>query len=103
MSSFVLEFRSTFKQFQAPRTVSVESLVDGSEVITPDSEIFDFIDAPDGYFLLNLSWSFKWKKINGNITGHNLLNTSYRNYLNDLRYFADEPGRNIIFSFNYKF
>lgn len=102
-SKWTIKPSYTFKQFQAPRTVSVESLVDGSEVITPDSEIFDFIDAPDGYFLLDISWNFKWKKLNGSITGQNLLNTSYRNYLNELRYFADESGRNIIFSFNYKF
>lgn len=93
----------TFEQFQAPRTVSVESLIDGSEVITPDSEIFDFVDAPDGYFLLDLSWRFTWKKLNGSISAQNLLNTRYRNYLNELRYFADEPGRNIIFAFNYTF
>ncbi|MGB3150408.1 MAG: TonB-dependent receptor [Maribacter sp.] len=92
-----------FEQFQAPRTVSVESLIDGSEVITPDSEIFDFVDAPDGYFLLDLSWRFTWKKLNGSISAQNLLNTRYRNYLNELRYFADEPGRNIIFAFNYTF
>ena len=27
---------------------------------------------------------------------NNVFNTSYRNYLNSLRYFADELGRNII-------
>lgn len=93
----------TFNQFQAPRTVTVESLVDGSAVITADSEIFDFTDAPDGYFLLDLSWSFGWKNLSGGISVQNLLNTSYRNYLNELRYFADEPGRNLIFSLNYQF
>jgi len=93
----------TFKQFQAPRTVSPESLVDGTAVVTTDSEIFDFLDAPDGYFLLDLSWSFKWKKLNGSIAAQNLLNTSYRSYLNDLRYFSDELGRNILINLNYNF
>lgn len=93
----------TFKQFQAPRTVSLESLIDGSEVVTPDSEIFDFIDAPDGYFLLDASWIFGWKKITGSVTAQNLLNTSYRNYLNELRYFADDLGVNILFNLNYSF
>jgi iron complex outermembrane receptor protein len=91
----------TFQQFQAPRTVSPQSLVDGSVTISPDSEIFDFLDAPDGYFLLDFTWNFKYKNLSGNITVQNILNTSYRDYLNQLRYFADEPGRNVLFNLNY--
>ena len=102
-SKWTIKPSYTFKQFQAPRTVTVQSLIDGSEIVTTDSEIFDFADAPDGYFLLDLSWSFKWRKLNGSISANNILNNSYRNYLNEFRYFADEPGRNIIFAFNYKF
>jgi iron complex outermembrane recepter protein len=30
------------------------------------------------------------------LSGHNLLNTAYRDYLNRFRYFADEMGRNIV-------
>lgn len=93
----------TFRQFQAPRTVTPENIIDGSIEITPDSEIFDFINAPDGYFLLDVAWNFKLKKINGNVTAQNILNTSYRNYLNELRYFADEPGINLLLTVNYKF
>ncbi|PRX55090.1 iron complex outermembrane receptor protein [Flagellimonas meridianipacifica] len=93
----------TFRQFQAPRTIPLESLADGSVEITTDSEIFDFADAPDGYFLLDLSWNLKWKAFSANIAVTNLLNARYRNYLNDLRYFADEPGRNILFTLNYSF
>ncbi len=102
-SKWTLKPSYTFKQFQAPRTVSIESLVDGSANINSNSEIFDFIDAPDGYFLLDATWQFKYNKFSGSITAQNLLNTSYRNYLNDLRYFADEPGINILFAFNYNF
>ncbi|WP_435579264.1 TonB-dependent receptor [Gilvibacter sp.] len=93
----------TFEQFQAPRTVTPESLVDGTVEITSDSEIFDFIDAPQGYFLLDLLWSFQVKNLGGSITAQNVLNNSYRNYLNEFRYFADEPGINILFSLNYSF
>ena len=93
----------TFQQFQAPRTISPEVLVNNPELITPDSEIFDFADAPDGYFLLDASWTFGWKSISGSISVNNLFNTRYRNYLNDLRYFADEPGRNILFNLSYNF
>ncbi|AWX46002.1 hypothetical protein HME9304_03034 [Flagellimonas maritima] len=102
-SKFMIRPSYTFQQFQAPRRVSPESLVDGSVTITTQSEIFDFIDAPEGYFLLDLRWSFKWKNLNGSITAQNLLNTGYRDYLNEMRYFADEPGRNILFVLNYTF
>jgi iron complex outermembrane receptor protein len=30
------------------------------------------------------------------LSGTNLLNTSYRDYLNRFRYFADERGRNLV-------
>ncbi|MEO0901471.1 MAG: TonB-dependent receptor, partial [Bacteroidota bacterium] len=93
----------TFEQYQAPRTISPQSLADGSAVITADSEIFDFADPPEGYFLLDLTWNLGRKNINASISANNLLNTSYRNYLNDLRYYADEPGRNILFTLNYAF
>ena len=93
----------TFEQFQAPRTVTMESLVNGTVPLSVDSEIFDFTDAPAGYFLLDLSWSFQWKSLSGSVTVQNLLDTSYRDYLNELRYFADEPGRNILFALNYSF
>jgi iron complex outermembrane receptor protein len=93
----------TFQQFLAPRTVSPEDLIDGSLLITPTSEIFDFKDAPDGYFLLDISWGFKWKNISASVAVNNILDTRYRNYLNEMRYFADEPGRNILLSLSYLF
>lgn len=102
-SKWTLSPSYTFKQFQAPRTVPIENLIDGTEVITQNSEIFDFIDAPEGYFLLDATWHFKYKKIQGNISAQNVLNASYRNYLNDLRYFADDLGVNVLFGLNYKF
>jgi len=92
-----------FKQFQAPRTLTPDQLIDGDEIITSESEIFDFKAAPNGYFMLKISWQYEWKNFNGSITVNNVLNTSYRDYLNEMRYFADAPGRNIFFNLNYKF
>ncbi|MEM7037871.1 MAG: TonB-dependent receptor, partial [Bacteroidota bacterium] len=93
--------RYQFRQFQAPRTISPEHLIDGSAEITLDSEIFDFKDAPAGYFLLDLGWNFQWKNLGGRIAVNNLLNARYRDYLNDMRYFADALGRNLLFNLNY--
>jgi len=92
-----------FEQFQAPRTLTPDQLIDGEEIITQESEVFDFKAAPDGYFMLKISWDYEWKSFAGSIAVNNVLNTSYRDYLNEMRYFADAPGRNILFSLNYKF
>lgn len=102
-SKWTLRPSYTFRQFQAPRVVPLESVDDGSTDITLDSEIFDFIDAPDGYFLLDASWNFQKNNFRGSVAVQNILNTNYRNYLNELRYFADEPGINFVFSANYSF
>ncbi len=102
-SKWILRPSYTFKQFQAPRTIPIETIDDGSANITTASEIFDLLDAPDGYFLLDLSWNYQCKKIRGSITAKNLLNTRYRDYLNELRYFADDVGTNILFTLNYSF
>jgi iron complex outermembrane receptor protein len=59
----------------------------------------DYKAAPDGYALFNahISTSFKLMKLPVTISasGRNLLNTTYRDYLNSMRYFTDEIGRNI--------
>jgi iron complex outermembrane receptor protein len=33
----------------------------------------------------------------------NALNTTYRDYLNRLRYYADDPGRNVMLRLKYEF
>ena len=93
----------TFRQFQAPGTIRPEELIDGSVVITPESEIFDFKDTPSGYFLLDLAWQMKFRNFNTGVSIQNIFNTRYRNSLNEMRYFADEPGINLLFTINYKF
>ncbi|WP_223816168.1 TonB-dependent receptor [Adhaeribacter rhizoryzae] len=60
----------------------------------------DFIPPPPGYFLLQASLgttiNIKNQPVEISFTGHNLLNQSYREYLNRFRYFADEMGRNVV-------
>ncbi len=102
-STFSIQPSYTFTQFQAPRTVTPTELIEGIVTVTPESEIFDFNDATNGYFLCDLSWNFGFKNLRGAITIKNIFNTSYRNYLNEMKYFADEPGRNFLFTINYMF
>ncbi len=102
-SKLTLQTGYTFKQFQAPRTVTPDQLLSGEETISLDSEIFDFKDAPDGYFLANLRWEWRYQKIGGQFEIRNMFNTSYRDYLNQMRLFADDLGRNFLITINYNF
>jgi iron complex outermembrane receptor protein len=93
----------TFKQFQVPKTISPEQFTDGSLTTIDYSEVFDIKDAPDGYFLFNLTWKIKKNNLSTSLIIKNLFNKKYRNYLNQMRYFADEPGRNFVINFSYLF
>jgi len=80
----------------------------------PSSEIIfteyggDFAPPPAAYSLWSASASQQFaintkQSLNISLTINNLLNTSYRDYLNRFRYFADEIGRNIAFRAKYFF
>jgi iron complex outermembrane receptor protein len=59
----------------------------------------DYAAPPAGYWLLNLEAGFDVKTrhqpIGINLTVNNVLNKTYRDYLNRFRYFADERGVNV--------
>lgn len=67
---------------------------------TPEKTEQDFAPAPDGYFLLQAEAGttihFGKQPVEVGITGNNLLNTAYRDYLNKQRYYADELGRMLL-------
>lgn len=67
----------------------------------------DFLATPDAYFLLGLNigtqWQFSDTSLRISLSVDNVLNQSYRDYLNRLRYFADETGRNIVLNLKYGF
>ncbi len=94
--------RSTLRQSRAPRTIFPID-IDNQTI----ESTFDFMPPPDGYTLLGIDITAHLtvgnSELSLNVGADNLLNTIYRNYLNRLRYFADEPGRNISIRVNYKF
>ncbi|MGY6561473.1 MAG: TonB-dependent receptor [Luteibaculaceae bacterium] len=92
----------TFRQFQAPRVLSIRGLVEGTETVTINDPIFDFLAPPPGYFLLHGGVTAQKGKFDLSVEARNMLNHSYRDYLNNMRYFADELGINLIFSLTYK-
>lgn len=80
----------------------------------PSSEIVfseyggDFAPPPAAYSLWSASASQQFaintkQTLNISLTISNLFNTTYRDYLNRFRYFADETGRNVAFRAKYSF
>ncbi|MEQ9423329.1 MAG: TonB-dependent receptor [Cyclobacteriaceae bacterium] len=101
-----LGFQYTFKQFQAPRIISIaelnEAYTNDGNIFDDDNSDFDILAEPDGYILTNLSWNSTVGKFEWTLSIKNLLDISYRNYTNRLRYFADEMGRNVSVSISYR-
>ncbi len=86
---------------QQNRVPAVTSRAEAGQVIFTG----DFAPPPPAYFLIGAEAGFAWQTGTGLpvrvvLTGSNLLNTRYRDYLNRFRYFADEPGRNISLKIN---
>jgi iron complex outermembrane recepter protein len=96
---------------RAPRVIEVSKFREGYENDTDPLEgkttTFDFMDAPDAYALINVAagFSIKTKNAQYNIraSAENLLDTSYREYSNRFRYYADDLGRNFILSLKFIF
>lgn len=67
----------------------------------------DFVASPPAYFLLNFKASMQVILANSEFTVslriENMLNQSYRDYLNRQRYFSDERGINCILGLQYTF
>ncbi len=67
----------------------------------------DYVLPPDAFTLVNMkagtTLELDESRIDFIFTVENLLNTKYRDYLNRLRYFADEPGINFRLGINYVF
>jgi iron complex outermembrane recepter protein len=90
------------EQSRAPRVVEPQNVADNTS-----DEIFDFAPAPQGYALLNARIGFKLpvneRTFSVTLSGENLLNKRYRNYMNRLRYYADEVGSNFMIRLSYNF
>lgn len=64
----------------------------------------DISSPPDQFHLMHLSLETMLKeKIRISLTAENIFDLDYRNYLNRLRYFAGETGRNIRLELSYLF
>jgi iron complex outermembrane receptor protein len=63
--------------------------------------------SPPAYTLLNVNYEFHpnifHQKLDVNVGINNLLNTSYRNYLDNMRYYTDAIGRNVFIQLKFLF
>jgi iron complex outermembrane recepter protein len=103
--TFFVESKTKYvsRQDRAPRYINPKDITEGNiDPFEGDNSNFDFMKAPDGYLLWNVSAGISTKGKNTRydfrIGAENLLNTSYREYTNRFRYYADDLGRNFIIS-----
>jgi iron complex outermembrane receptor protein len=108
ISNFFVESKAKYvsRQNRAPTVVTVreinEAQQDGRDPFNGDKSNFDFMAPPPGYFLLNVSTGITIRtektQYELRLGSENLLNNSYREYTNRFRYYADDLGRNFVFS-----
>jgi len=108
LKNFFVESKTKYvsRQNRAPRVVTVAEINDaheqGKDPFENDDSNFDFMEAPSGYFLWNVaagvSLSGEKTQYDFRLGSENLLNTTYREYTNRFRYYADDLGRNFIIS-----
>jgi iron complex outermembrane recepter protein len=109
LENFYVESKMRYvdRQRRAPRVVTVREIQqakeEGRNLFEEDPSNSDFAPAPDAYFLWDISTgvSIKKRKVQYDIrlASENTLNTTYREYTNRFRYYADDLGRNILLSF----
>lgn len=90
------------EQKNFPNNNSFYDLIDEGEISRVE---VDASTPPKAYHLwgAEVSYDFKKKPISLRLTLENLGNVVFRNYLNRMRYFADEPGRRVILQLHYIF
>jgi iron complex outermembrane recepter protein len=97
-----LSVPTTFRQYRAPMVILPQDIDES----TPE-KTFDFAEAPEGYSLINARVGFKLPlgehALGIILSGENLMNKSYRNYMNRLRYYADDTGVNFMIRLSYNF
>jgi iron complex outermembrane recepter protein len=108
LSKFYVESKLKYvaRQGRAPRVVSTrqinEAIGQNEDLFKDDPRNFDFMAAPDGYFLLSVATGFsvhrEQSQFDFRVSCENLTNERYREYTNRFRYYANEVGRNFTFS-----
>ena len=108
---FSLSAHVVDKQRNAPRVVTIEEIrtaqTSETSLFTEVRSVFDLLEPPAGYVNVDLTMGFhipfKGLDMGFIFSMENALNNSYRDYMNRLRYYADDIGRNFSLKINCKF
>lgn len=96
-----LENVNVFKQNRFPHRNQTIDFIQGGEIVTKE---IDFSSTPAAYSIFNASAGADlFKNLNLNFRINNIFNTEYREYLNRLRYYMPESGRNFVVTLKYNF
>jgi len=96
-----LENENVFKQNRFPIRNQNVDFIEDSQLVSKE---VDLSSTPAAYTIFNASFGADlFKNLNLNFRINNLFNTEYREYLNRLRYFMPENGRNFIVTLKYNF
>lgn len=98
---FNVENRTVLHQSRYPITdIPYTDYVNGAEV----TKTLDFSTPPKGYSLWSVQTGVDLtKNLSAGLTINNLFNVSYKDYLNRMRFFANDLGRSFILNFRYQF
>lgn len=96
-----LENESVFRQKRFPmRNINV-TFIENGNVVTKE---VDYSTPPPSYTVFNAALGVDlFKNINFNFRINNIFNAEYREYLNRLRFFMPEPGRDFVATIQFKF
>lgn len=96
-----LENENVFKQNRFPVRNQNVDFIEDSQVVTRE---VDLSSTPAAFSIFHASVGADLiKNLNLNFRINNIFNTEYREYLNRLRYFMPENGRNFIVTLKYNF
>ncbi|MEQ6168921.1 TonB-dependent receptor [Ekhidna sp. MALMAid0563] len=93
----------TARQTHQPTVIPAEAFAGSEEIVFDRTGTFDFLPSPEAFFLMNVSLKYERDNLTARIAGENLLNTSYRRYTDQSRYFADDLGINFKLFLSYSF
>ncbi len=96
---------TVFKQNRYPNNNFDHDVIENGEII---SKLVDISTPPNGYSIVDFSGAYQlslWneKDLNLGATITNIFNTSYRDYLNRQRFYADNIARNVTLNIIFNF
>ena len=96
-----LENENVFQQNRFPIRNQTVDFIENGTLVTRE---VDYSSTPDSYTIFNAAFGVDiFKNVNFNFRINNVFNKEYKEYLNRLRYFMPEPGRNFVATVRFKF